>query len=82
MFELLLVACVGLSGCDTMKAPILYPSEERCQYGAALLAGMLRGRRPSLQPTTYEFSCSADGRAASWVFVPPRPDAVVVQKMR
>lgn len=83
MFELLLVACVGISGCDAIASPIRYATEERCQHQAALLAGTLRGGRPLLLPTTYGFSCTgANAAEAVWTVVPPRMETIVVREIR
>ena len=71
MFELLLVACVGLRHCEYLASPIAYPTEARCAHNAALVAGTVRGRYASTWSLSYRFACRpADGSGGGdWVAV-------------
>jgi hypothetical protein len=57
MFELFVIACVGLKTCEYITAPIAYPSLERCEQQAAIIAGQVRGRRPPGLKLEFETHC-------------------------
>ena len=57
MFELLVIACVGLKTCEYAVAPIDYPTESRCAIAAALQAGRVRGAHPPGLELKYEYEC-------------------------
>jgi hypothetical protein len=77
MFELLLVACVAGRFCEYIASPVAYPHEERCIQQAAMLAGMVRGRRAPTLALAYRYKCIAeDGTTAGWVHVEPRQEPV------
>ncbi len=69
MFELLLIACVGVRHCEYLVSPIAYPTEARCAHNAALIAGTVRGRYASTWSHSYRFSCRPQGGDAPWVVV-------------
>lgn len=58
MFELFLIACVGLRACEYIAAPFAYVSEPVCARQAALIAGMVRGRHADAgRDLAVEFTC-------------------------
>ncbi len=76
MFELLVIACVGVRICEYVASPITYPTETRCAYAAALIAGTLRGRLDGSWELRYQYRCDpAGGGAADWIVIdrPIRP---------
>ncbi len=76
MFQLFVIACVGLQACEYVAAPIAYPTETVCARQAALLAGMTRGRYGDLNGVDlkYEYTCTKTGTydvAATAPVTPP-----------
>lgn len=59
MYELFLVACVGLNVCDYVAVPVTYESEARCIQQAALIAGMVNGRYDIAGPLTVRYTCTS-----------------------
>jgi hypothetical protein len=57
MYELFLVACVGVKICQYLTAPISYPTESRCHIAAALLAGQVRGTENPGKRFEYRHEC-------------------------
>jgi hypothetical protein len=58
MYELFLVACVGVKLCQYVMVPYSYPTESRCRIAAAMLAGQVRGSRESGLDLTYRHDCN------------------------
>ena len=72
MYELFLVACIGARICEYIHAPIFYPTENRCQIAAALVAGQVRGKmRPGLK-LDYDFSCTQKIDLPRYTFIQGR----------
>ena len=65
MFELFLVACVGLNVCDYLAVPVAYETEAQCARQAALIAGMVNGRYDYTEPLTWRYECSLLQRQAA-----------------
>ena len=57
MYELFLVACVGVKLCQYVTVPYSYPTETRCHIAAALVAGQVRGARASGLDLSYRHDC-------------------------
>jgi hypothetical protein len=57
MYELFLVACVGVKLCHYLMAPYRYPTESRRHIAAAVLAGQLRGARDPGLDLSYRHDC-------------------------
>ena len=80
MFELLLVACVGLRSCEYIVAPSLYESERVCLQQAALLAGMVRGHYAPGEDLRYTPYCQKVEHArfqfAEAIPPPAKPDGL------
>lgn len=58
MYELFLIACVGVKMCQYISAPISYPTEFRCHMAAALVAGQVRGNRHPGLKLDYKHTCT------------------------
>lgn len=64
MFHLVVVVCMAGSACETLRAPVPYPSEARCAGQAALLAGIVRGQHRPGRAFRYEYTCTVNTRNA------------------
>lgn len=73
MFHLVVVVCMAGSACETLRAPLPYPSETRCAAQAAILAGVVRGGHRPGRAFTYEYTCTANPKAvAAWGEAAPK----------
>ncbi len=84
MFELMVIACVGTHICEYISSPISYPSETRCAYNAALVAGQARGRIDDTWSLEYQYTCVPAGSAETeWITINAqpiqRPDAMPIR---
>ena len=59
VYELFLVACVGLNVCDYVAVPVAYETEAACAKQAALIAGMVNGRYDIAEPLVWRYECTA-----------------------
>ncbi len=57
MYELFLMACVGVKLCHYVTVPYSYPTESRCHIAAAMLAGQVRGTREPGIDLSYRHDC-------------------------
>jgi len=57
MYELFLVACVGVRLCQYVIVPYSYPTESRCRIAAAVLAGQVRGAGDAGHELRYRHDC-------------------------
>jgi hypothetical protein len=71
MFELFLVACVGLNVCDYVAVPVAYETEAQCARQAALIAGMVNGRYDLAEPLTWRYECEAQESQAAAIDAQP-----------
>jgi hypothetical protein len=75
MYELFLVACVGLNVCDYLAVPVAYETEAQCAQQAALIAGMVNGRYDLAEPLTWRYECrSPEDRTAA-------ADAILIEPL-
>jgi len=65
VYELFLVACVGLNVCDYLAVPVTYETEAACARQAALIAGMVNGRYDIAGPLVWRYECTATGEATA-----------------
>jgi hypothetical protein len=65
MFELFLVACVGLKVCEYLAVPQLYETEAQCAAQAALIAGMVNGRYDAGGALTWRYECDPSGETTA-----------------
>jgi hypothetical protein len=63
VYELFLVACVGLNVCDYVAVPVAYETESACARQAALIAGMVNGRYDIAESLIWRFECTATEEA-------------------
>jgi hypothetical protein len=59
VYELFLVACIGLNVCDYVAVPVTYETEAVCAQQAALIAGMVNGRYDIAEPLVWRYECTA-----------------------
>ncbi len=59
MFHLVVIVCMTAGTCETVKAPVAYPTQARCAAQAAIIAGMVHGRHHPARPLKYQYTCSA-----------------------
>ncbi len=70
MFELTLIACIGLRVCEFVEIPMPLPTERRCEQQAAIAAGMVKAHYHPNWSLSYRFRCQPmDGDPGDWILV-------------
>ncbi len=72
MFELLVIACIGTRLCEYVAVPLSYPTLQRCEGQAAVIAGMVYGKHDApFGELDYRYVCRESAERAGLDTTPP-----------